>query len=277
MNLVSFRRAGRVSFGRMDVGCIADLKVHMPAFGGLRDFLDNGSAQDWETARDAVGVLNAQDVTLLPPIVDSRKIFGVGVNFSSHAEETGRAIGNEPILFLRVADSQVGAGEALRVPPGCERYECEGELAVVIGRRAWHVAAADALDHVAGYACFLDGTARDWQARTNATTGKNFFRSGSFGPWLRTADEVDPSDLLVETFVNDKAVQRGRTSEMVFPVPNLIAYISRFTPLLPGDVIVTGTPGRSDRDACLALRAGDTVRVEIEGIGALCNTVAGDA
>jgi len=274
MRLASFRAGTRVGFGRVVDDHVLDLGQHLAGMGDLRTFLEQASPRDWDIARTAAGpALELRELSLLPPLWNARKLFGVGVNYRSHAADTGRPVGKEPLLFLRLADSLVGTGQAVEVPAPSQCFECEGELAVVIGKRAWQVSAQHALEHVAGYSCFMDGSARDWQARTNAVTAKNFLRSGSFGPWLQTEQALDPGELLVQTFINDQMVQSGPTSEMVFSVGELIAYISTFTPLLPGDVVVTGTPGRTDRSRSLALHPGDRVRVDIEGVGSLCNPV----
>jgi 2-keto-4-pentenoate hydratase/2-oxohepta-3-ene-1,7-dioic acid hydratase in catechol pathway len=274
MRLASFRAGTRIGFGRVEDGHLLDLGHHLAGMGDLLTFLEQATPRDWDIARTADGpALELSTLSLLPPLWNARKLFGVGVNFRSHAADTGRPVGKEPLLFLRLADSLVGAEQAVEVPASSQCFECEGELAVVIGKTAWQVRPQDALQHVAGYSCFMDGSARDWQARTNAVTAKNFPRSGSFGPWLHSTQALDPGALTVQTFVNDRMVQSGCTSEMVFPVADLIAYISAFTPLMPGDVVVTGTPGKTDRSQSLALRPGDRVRVDIAGVGSLCNPV----
>lgn len=274
MRLASFRAGARVGFGRVVDDHVLDLGRHLTGMADLLTFLECATPREWDVARTADGpALELGTVSLLPPLWNARKLFGVGVNYRSHAADTGRPVGKEPVLFLRVADSLVGNGQAVEIPAASQCFECEGELAIVMGKKAWQVRAQDALQHVAGYSCFMDGSARDWQARTNSVTAKNFLHSGSFGPWLQTNQALDPGELLVRTFINDEMVQSGRTSEMVFPVAELIAYISAFTPLLPGDVVITGTPGKTDRSRSLALHPGDRVRVDIEGVGSLCNPV----
>jgi 2-keto-4-pentenoate hydratase/2-oxohepta-3-ene-1,7-dioic acid hydratase in catechol pathway len=224
--------------------------------------------------------VSADQVRFLPPIPDTDKILCVGFNYRGHLTETGTPLPEYPSLFVRFASSQVGHGESVQAPSNSEQFDYEGELAVVIGRRAWRVSEADALSHVAGYSCFAENSVRDFQNHARqATAGKNFLRSGAFGPWLTTADEVgDPSKLTLVTRLNGEVVQNESASQLVFSVPALIAYITRFTELLPGDVISTGTPDGVGlfRDPPLWLRVGDTLEVEIERVGLLRHGVVAE-
>jgi 2-keto-4-pentenoate hydratase/2-oxohepta-3-ene-1,7-dioic acid hydratase in catechol pathway len=181
------------------------------------------------------------------------------------------------VIFVRFADSLVGHEQPLIRPRVSEHYDYEGELAVVVGTRARHVSRANALEHVAGYSCFNDGSVRDYQRHgLQWTPGKNFHRSGSFGPWLVTADEQpDPRQLRLRTLLNGEVVQNESVAELCFDVPQLIEYCSTWTQLEPGDVIVTGTPGGvgAGRTPPLWMKAGDSVEVEISGLGTLRNRV----
>ena len=217
------------------------------------------------------------DVSLLPVVPDPDKVICVGLNYKSHIEETGRSDSDYPVLFTRWANTQVGHGAPMIRPVNSTKFDYEGELAVVIGSAARHVSAADALGHVAGYSCYNDGSIRDWQRHTHQfTPGKNFEATGGFGPWMVTTDEIpDPSALHLKTRVNGQEVQNSTTDLLIFTVPVLIEYISSFTTLEPGDVIVTGTPGGVGfkRNPPLFLKDGDTVEVDISGIGVLSNPV----
>jgi 2-keto-4-pentenoate hydratase/2-oxohepta-3-ene-1,7-dioic acid hydratase in catechol pathway len=216
-------------------------------------------------------------VQFLPLIPNPDKILCVGVNYRPHIEEMGREIPDHPVVFVRFPGSQTGHEQPVLRPQVSEMFDFEGELAIVIGRSARHVSRVDALDYIAGYCCFMDGSVRDWQKHTmQFTPGKNFDRSGSMGPWLVSSDEVpDPSILTLTTRVNGEDMQQGQLSELVFDIPALIEYCSTFTELLPGDVIATGTPGGvgAARTPPRWLKAGDSVEVDIPGVGLLANPV----
>ena len=229
----------------------------------------------------ADGTLDKSAVEWLPVIPRPGKILCVGLNYRAHVIETGREAPEYPLLFTRFAESQVGHEAPLIRPAASTRYDYEGELAVVIGRPARHVSRQAALEYVAGYACFNDGSVRDWQRHsTHFTAGKNFVGSGAFGPWLVTRDEIgDPAALHLRTRVNGQEVQSAPTGDLVFDVPSLIEYASTFTRLEPGDVLATGTPSGvgAYREPRLWLKPGDVVEVEIEGIGVLRNPVIDEA
>jgi 2-keto-4-pentenoate hydratase/2-oxohepta-3-ene-1,7-dioic acid hydratase in catechol pathway len=204
---------------------------------------------------------------LLPPVAPS-KIVCVGRNYREHAAELGNPMPAEPLLFLKAPSAVVGDGERIELPSASERVEHEGELAVVIGRKARRIPEAeDPLAYVLGYTCLNDVTARDLQRRdVQFTRGKSFDTFCPVGPFVVTG--LDPSDLRVETRVNGETRQSGRTSQMAFPVPLLLRYISAVMTLLPGDLIATGTPAGVG-----PLRPGDAVEVSVEGVGVLRNPV----
>jgi len=216
-----------------------------------------------------------------PLLPDPGKVICVGINFRAHMQEMGREPPQHPWLFVRWGDSQVGHGQPLVAPAASEQYDFEGELAVVIGKAARHVKAADALDYVAGYTCFMDGSVRDWQNHsTQFTPGKNFQASGSFGPWLVTADEIpDPAALNLQTRLNGEVMQQAPISDLKFTVPDLIEYITTFAELKPGDVISTGTPGGVGfaRKPSVWLKDGDMIEVEVDGVGVLSNPVVAES
>jgi len=213
----------------------------------------------------------------LPVLPHPQKFICVGLNYKTHVAETKRDDSAYPALFVRFADSLAAHGDLVLRPSFSERFDWEGELAVVIGRGGRAIPKAQAFEHVAGYACFNDITVRDWQRHTHQwTPGKNFPGTGALGPWLVTADEVpDVNALTLEARLNGEVMQHASLSDLIFTIPTLIEYISRFTPLSPGDVIATGTPGGvgDRRDPPRYMKEGDVVEVEISGLGVLRNRI----
>lgn len=284
MRLVSFVAEGRSSWGAVVDGGIVDLGRRFAAEGllTLRAFLERG---DMAAARAAAAGATADfaldAVALAPVIPDPDKIVCVGMNYRDHVAETGRSVTEKPSLFARYAGSQVGQGAAMIRPKVSEQFDFEGELAVIIGKECRHVSEADALSVVAGYACYNDGSVRDWQRHTTQfLPGKTFAGTGAFGPWMVTADEIpDPSALTLETRLNGEVVQHTTTDLMIATIPQVIAYMSAVLPLLPGDVIVSGTPGGigAKRTPPLWMKAGDVVEVEISNIGVLSNPIVDEA
>ncbi|MFL9875851.1 fumarylacetoacetate hydrolase family protein [Paraburkholderia megapolitana] len=279
MRLVSFRHAGQDSFGVADDGGIIDLSEFSSDVGAtLKEALARNKL---DTIRSIARVVDERlewsEVELLPVIPDPQKILCVGINYLSHVKETGRELPAKPMFFTRFADSQTAHGGPIVRPLVSEKLDFEGELAVVIGRTARHVKAADALGYVAGYSCYNDGSVRDWQKHTiQFTPGKNFPSTGGFGPWLVTPDELgDPSRLSLTTRLNGKVVQQATTDDLIFDIPTLIEYCSTFTELHAGDVIITGTTGGvgAFRQPPLWMKDGDEVEVEISKIGILRNIV----
>jgi 2-keto-4-pentenoate hydratase/2-oxohepta-3-ene-1,7-dioic acid hydratase in catechol pathway len=279
LKVVSFEHRNRLSYGIV-VGddSVADAGA---VLGGrhadVLSLLQSGAFTELSEAARRAPVIALVDVTLLPPVTSPR-IFCIGVNYRDHRAEMGHDDVPYPTIFVRFASSLVGSGAAMVRPLESDRLDYEGELAVVIGRAGRRIARADALSHVAGYACFDDGSVRDYQRHTSQfTAGKNFDRSGAFGPWMVTADELpDPSGLAIETRVNGEVRQQSNTDLLINDVPAILAYVSEFTELLPGDVIATGTPGGvgAARTPPVFLRAGDVVEVEIERVGLLRNEIA---
>jgi 2-keto-4-pentenoate hydratase/2-oxohepta-3-ene-1,7-dioic acid hydratase in catechol pathway len=230
-----------------------------------------------EAARRAPRVPRAA-VAMLPPVPNPPRMFCIGINYVAHRDETGRSDTAHPTVFVRFPSSIVGDGAPIIAPADSDSFDYEGELAVIIGRAGRRIAVGDALAHVAGYSCFNDGSVREYQRHTSQfTPGKNFDRSGSFGPWMVTADDIpDPSALELRTLVDGEERQRSTTDLLIFDVPALIGYLSRFTELQPGDVIATGTPGGVGmaRTPPVWLQPGDRVEVVISHIGRLSNRVA---
>lgn len=275
MKLVSYRINETQSFGIWTEQGIIDLAKRAPAATSLKHILDQ--LDSIAPFTDAAPDYAHGDVHLLPPVPDPGKILCVGLNYKSHIAETGRDAPQYPILFARYPSSVVGHGEALVRPRVSTQFDFEGELAFVIGVGGRHIAAEDALAHVAAYACFNDGSVRDWQRHTTQfLPGKSFWRSGSFGPWLVTTDEVGPiGGLALRTLLNGNVMQEARLDDLLFGVPELIAYISTIMPLEPGDMVATGTTGGVGlfRQPPLFMKAGDRIEVTIDKLGTLTNDI----
>ena len=224
--------------------------------------------------------LKFADLHLLPVITNPNKIVCVGLNYADHVRETGRELTESPALFLRVSESQVGHGQNIVRPPESHRLDYEGEIAVVIGKGGRRISEADSWSHIAGYSCYNDGSIRDWQVSTTQwTAGKNFWRTGGFGPWMVTADEIKPDQkMTLITRLNGQELQRATTDMMIHSIPRQIAYISPFIPLEAGDVIVTGTPGGvgNKRSPQVFMKPGDVVEIEVDAVGILRNGIVDD-
>lgn len=280
MKIASYRLSNHRSYGVvledgiLDLGrhfdhSYADLKAALAAdvLAELEDLVSTGTAD-----------VAFSEVSFLPVIPEPGKILCVGINYMAHIREMGRDVPAHPWLFVRFADSQVGHEESLIRPSVSNNFDFEGELAVIIGSPAHRVSAADALDYVGGYSCFNDASVRDFQRHSSQfTAGKNFYRSGSFGPWMVTPDEIgDPRELFLQTRLNGEVMQKAPVDDLVFDVPSLIEYCSTFARLEPGDVIVTGTPGGvgAARTPPVWMKPGDIIEVEISRIGTLRNDIA---
>ncbi len=250
-------------------------------FPDLRSLLAAGALRDILPALSAAPLQDVASVRFAPAIPNPSRILCVGINYLEHIHEMGREKPDYPTLFIRFPDTLVGHGEAIVRPRISTQFDYEGELAIVIGKSARHVSAAQALEHVAGYTCFLDGSVRDWQRHTTQfTPGKNFPATGGCGPWLVTADEIpDPAALRLETRVNGEVLQQAPVSDLCFGVPRIIEYCSSFCALNPGDIIATGTPSGVGfaRKPPRWLGPGDTVEVEISAIGILRHKVVDEA
>jgi len=281
MKLVSYVNAeGEACYGVVNGDGIVELGSRLEGAPTLRKFLATGALKGAQALADEPPDFGLADITFAPVIPDPNKVICIGLNYAEHVRETGRTVTERPALFPRFSGCQVGHLQPMVKPAVSDEFDYEGELAVIIGTEGRHIKAEHALAHVAGYACYNDGSIRDWQRHTSQfMAGKNFVGTGSFGPWMVTADEIpDPSKLTLETRLNGKTVQHSGTDQMITPVPELIAYISTILPLLPGDVIVTGTPAGvgMKRNPPLWLKAGDVVEVEISSIGVLRNNVVAE-
>jgi len=286
VRLVTFARDGAAVPGLRDGDSIVDLSRAAPELAGdWVGILAAGSLQEAQARAAAAGPearRPAAGLTWLPPIPRPPKILCIGLNYRSHAEELGMAIPEHPIVFARWPASLVGHEAPLVRPKASQQFDYEAELAAVIGIGGRFISRARALDHVAGYAVFNDGSLRDIQFQTSQwTLGKNFDASGAFGPEIVTADELPPgaAGLAVRCRLNGETVQDGNTDDLIFDVAQLIEEISAVMTLEPGDVIATGTPpgvgvGRRPQ---LFMKPGDLCEMEIEGIGTLRNPVIAEA
>jgi 2-keto-4-pentenoate hydratase/2-oxohepta-3-ene-1,7-dioic acid hydratase in catechol pathway len=282
MRLASFIADGRPGYGVVREDGIVNLATRLgDRAPTLRRLLEAGMLAAAHDRQRGAPDLKLEAVTFAPVIPDPDKIICIGLNYRDHVAETGRTETEKPALFARFAGSQVGHGQPLVRPRVSEQFDYEGELAVIIGKGGRHIGEADALNHVAGYACYNEGSVRDWQRHTSQfLAGKSFAGTGGFGPWMVTTDEIsDPQALTLETRLNGQVVQHTTTDLMITTVRGMIAYISTILPLLPGDVIVSGTPGGvgMKRNPPLFMKPGDVAEVEISGIGVLRNPVVAEA
>ena len=282
MRLISFVRNGVASYGIARDGGVVDAGAKLRSeYPGLRDLLLAGALDRLREFEGRSADCALDDIAFLPPIPDpGAKLICVGINYMPHILEMGRERPDYPVLFVRFADSIVGHGQPMIRPSASERFDFEGELAVIIGRRARHVPRESALEYVAGYSCFNDGSIRDYQRHgPQWTAGKNFHHSGAFGPWIVTADEApDPTAFHLRTVLNGDVVQDESVAELCFDIPDLIAYCTTWAQLEPGDVIVSGTPGGvgAGRTPPLWMQPGDVIEVDVTGVGTLRNPIVAE-
>ncbi|RIX40260.1 MAG: FAA hydrolase family protein [Rhodocyclales bacterium GT-UBC] len=280
MKLVSFRTPnGDKSFGIHTDAGIVDLGKRLgDRFDSIKSLLAANSLAQVRAFESAPADYAEDQVVFLPVIEQPGKIFCVGMNYAEKRKEFNET-NNAPTLFIRFPDSQTGHACPIKKPSMSNEFDYEGELAVVIGKDGFRISQQDALGHVAGYSCYMDGSARDWQ-HTWFTAGKNWPQTGAFGPWLVTADEVgNPQELGIRTYLNGMKVQDDNTGNMIHNIASLIEYISTFSALSAGDVIITGSPGGvgKKRVPPLFLKENDIIEVEIDRLGRLRNYIAPEA
>jgi 2-keto-4-pentenoate hydratase/2-oxohepta-3-ene-1,7-dioic acid hydratase in catechol pathway len=279
MAYITFHAEGRASYGIVRPDGVFDLGrrlgtvlPHLKAFLAAEGLGLLTSPPSADTTDYATG-----EFTYLPVIPNPNKILCVGLNYEEHRQETGRPATEHPAIFTRYADTLIGHDAPMVLPPNSTSLDYEGELAVVIGKAGYRVNESDALSLAAGYSVFNDGTLRDWQRHTaQFTPGKNFAGTGALGPALITPEEAgELPGKRIETRLNGKVMQSAVLGDMIFSVPRIIAYLSGFTQLSPGDVIATGTPGGVGfkRDPQVFMAPGDRVEVSIQGIGDLVNLI----
>jgi 2-keto-4-pentenoate hydratase/2-oxohepta-3-ene-1,7-dioic acid hydratase in catechol pathway len=270
---VSYYRADRsIAWGRLDGDTVYDATATAPS---LAEAVAAGALDSLAHQTDHPVALG--DVRLAPVIPNPGKIICIGVNYRSHQDEIGKAAPAAPVVFARYADSQMGHGESALKPASSAQFDYEGEVALVISRPAHKVSKEEAYDHVAGYAVYNDFSVRDWQrAASQWLPGKTWPGTGGFGPCLVTPDEVgDVTELELTTRVNGEVRQHGKVADLINDIPSIIEYVTAFTPLSPGDVIVTGTPGGVGlfMEPPGFIVDGDVVEVEVSKLGTLRNTV----
>ncbi|MFN4165899.1 MAG: fumarylacetoacetate hydrolase family protein [Ferrovibrio sp.] len=279
MKVVSFVRNGKSSYGVVSGDGIVDVGAKLGGkYADLVAVLKAGALAEVESAAKGVTAdMKLDGTTLLPVVPNPGKIVCVGVNYDEHRREMGREPPGHPTIFVRFPESQVAHNQPLLKPAESDKLDYEAELAVIIGKRGYKVSENDAFSIIAGYSCYNDGSVRDWQTHTGQfTPGKNFVATGGFGPWMVTADEIpDPQALAIESRLNGQVMQKSNTELMTFNIRKIIKYVTTFTPLEPGDVIATGTPGGvgTKRNPPVYMKDGDIIEIEIAKVGLLRNPV----
>jgi 2-keto-4-pentenoate hydratase/2-oxohepta-3-ene-1,7-dioic acid hydratase in catechol pathway len=282
MKVVTFERKGARSYGILEDDRVLDVGSRLASrYGDLRSVLTAGALRELQSAgAQGVPTFRVDEVNFGPVIPNPEKILCVGLNYVSHRTETKRPETKYPSIFTRFADTQIGHEAPVLRPSFSTAFDYEGELAVIIGRGGRFISEQNVGAHIAGYSCYNDVSVRDWQRHTAQwTPGKNFPNTGAFGPSLVTPDEIpDLGALILKTRLNGKVMQEAPISDLIFSIPVIVSYISKFTPLSPGDVIATGTPGGvgDRRDPPVYMKDGDMVEIEIDRIGILRNIVQSD-
>lgn len=282
MKLVSFRVGGTAHYGVVVGNGVIDLTPRLGArFPDIRAVLSAGALSEAERAtKGATADYRLDAIRFDPVIPNPGKILCVGLNYEEHRVETGRPKSENPSIFTRFADTQIGHLQPIIKPKLSDNVDYECELALIIGKGGRYIPESAAYDHVAGYSCYNDVSIRDYQNHTSQwTPGKNFPATGPFGPYMVTRDEMgELAGKKIQTRVSGERLQHADFDQMIFPVPRIIEYISRFTTLAPGDVIISGTPGGVGmrREPRRWMKVGETVEVEIDGIGILKNTIVAE-
>ncbi|MGJ4886154.1 MULTISPECIES: fumarylacetoacetate hydrolase family protein [unclassified Bradyrhizobium] len=282
MRFASFTIDNAPTWGLVEGTDIADLgAVLRDRFPDLKSAIAADALKEAAAAASGARRYPLSAISFLPVIPNPDKILCIGLNYETHRKETGRSEVENPTVFGRFANSQTGHLTDIIRPRVSTDLDFEGELAIVIGKPGRYIPRSEAWQHIAGYACYNEGSVRDFQRHTHQfTPGKNFPATGAFGPWLVTPDEIDDlGPLRLQTRLNGEVVQDATISQMIFDIPRQIEYCSSFTRLEPGDVIATGTPGGvgSRRTPPLWMKPGDVVEVEIDRIGLLRNGIADEA
>jgi 2-keto-4-pentenoate hydratase/2-oxohepta-3-ene-1,7-dioic acid hydratase in catechol pathway len=279
MKLATFRTAQGASYGIVTAKGVVDLKRYLGnQYPDLKSLIARNGYAEAAKHLNASADYKESDITWLPVIPNPGKIVCVGLNYQDHVVETKRDNTEQPAIFLRVPESQLGHRQPMVRPRESTDLDFEAEIAVIIGRPGRRISQKDAWGHIAGYSCYNDGSVRDWQRHTiQWTAGKNFSGTGAFGPWMVTADEIPPgTKMTLSCRLNGERMQHASTDQMIFKIPKIIEYVSTWTTLEPGDVLVTGTPGGvgSRRTPPIGMKPGDKVEIEIDKVGVLENTIA---
>ena len=280
MKLLSFETDAGTSYGRLEGHGVIDLGQRLGnKYPDLRTLLEESGQAEAEAIAATDVDYRLDEISYQQVIPNARRIICIGLNYREHAAEMGLKFPEHPSLFSKWPDALVGHENDIICPKASKNFDFEGELAFIIGKPGRRISVADGMSHVAGYTPFLDGSVRDFQGHS-VIAGKNFQHSGACGPWLTSADEItNPMDLRLTTCLNGEVVQDESTAQLYYTVPDIIAYVSQFTPLHPGDVIATGTPSGvgAGRKPPLWMQPGDRITVEISGLGKLANNVVAEA
>ena len=273
MKLASYLAGGKPMFGVVVGDGVVSMNDRLKGrYASLRHALAGGGIDEMrKAAQGAKPDLKLSDLQFLPAVTNPKKILCVGINYKSHAAESGHDAPALPNIFTRFTDTLAAHEGKMIKPEASNNFDFEGELALVIGREGRAIDAKDALGYIAGYTCFCDGSARDF-TKYSLVASKNFPRTGPLGPWIVTADEIpDPSKLVLKTRLNGQEMQKSGTDMLIHDIPAIIAFCSKFTSLSPGDIIATGTPEGigGKRNPPVWMKAGDVLEVEISGIGTL--------
>lgn len=277
MRWLTFSVDGNESFGFIaDDGQVVDVGARGGA-ATLKEAITASSLSESGKQSSSDTCWSLEQIEYKPPITNPDKILCVGLNYRDHQEETGHGGEDNPTIFVRFAQAQVGHQQPLVRPVESRAFDYEGEIALIIGEGGRRIAKDDWLKHVAGFSCYNDGSIRDYQRHTSQfTPGKNFTGTGGFGPWLMTPDEIgDPNEMELTTRLNGEVMQNAKAAQLVFGFGELVAYCSTFTDLVPGDLIVTGTPGGvgAARNPPVFMDEGDLLEVTVEPIGTLRHSV----
>ena len=279
MKLASFTTAQGASYGAVTGKGIVDLRRYLGnQFPDLKALISGDGLDQAKKYASEAPDYKESDITWLPVIPNPDKIVCVGLNYQEHVAETGRDNTEQPAIFLRLPESQVGHRQPIVRPRESTHLDFEAEIALIIGKVGRRISQKDSWSHIAGYSCYNDGSVRDWQRHTvQWTAGKNFARTGGFGPWMVTADEIPPDTVLtLSCRLNGERMQHANTQQMIFRIPKILEYVSTWTTLAPGDVIVTGMPGGvgARRTPPVWMKPGDKVEIEIDKVGVLENSIA---
>ena len=278
MKFVSFLQNNQAKFGISDGKNITDLTGKINGSNTLKELISDKAIQKAkEYAEKNPGNISIEKIEYLPVIPNPGKIICVGLNYSEHVKETGRTVEQNPVIFLRVPESQTAHKQPIQRPKVSTSLDYECEMAVIMGEGGKHIKPEDALKHIVGYSCYNECTVREWQQHTRQFgMGKNFEKTGSFGPYMVLAENIsDYTKLKIQTRLNGKVMQDAKLSQLIFDIPTLISYVSKAVPWRAGDVLVTGTPGGVGfkRKPPIFMKEGDQVEVEISEIGILSNII----
>ena len=279
MNFISFLNNNEERFGIVFNNKVTDLTGQINNIKSLKELIQFNCLEEGRSyAKNNPGDIDINSIKLLPVIPNPSKIICVGLNYHEHVKETEKTIADNPVTFQRFNDSQVAHMENMIIPKASDNLDFEGEMALIMKDSESHLSEDDALKYIAGYSCYNDGSVRDWQRHTKSTfgMGKNFKKTGSFGPHMVLAQDIDDyKQLTIKTCLNGEVMQSASLSQLIFDLPFLISYVSKALPWRAGDVLVTGTPGGVGfkRNPPIYLKEGDKVDITISEIGTLSNTL----